>query len=174
VIDLGLDAAVVAVGAALVLVVGWGAWLSTRSAVRGPAWALAHLGPAGRAAPVGVGFGLLVTAAVRPLWVGAGVVYAAGMAWWLIVMLRRSLVRLEALGGLEEMPLDRRRAIVARARTGLLATGAALAVVGLAASAHPVGWVTLALGGVLAAAGLTIHLPAAGSAFGAESPGGYD
>lgn len=147
--ELGPDAALFVLGLAVVVVVAWGASISVRSASRGPRWALDHLATVRPAIFGGVILGLALTAVVRPLWVGLAVLYVALTVLLLSSMLGRSLTRLQDAGGLEELALERRQAIVRRARTMILVSGLVLAGVGLlgsAGGAGPVAWIPALLG----------------------------
>jgi hypothetical protein len=148
-IDLGVEGALVVVGGAVMAVIAWGASLSIRSASRGPRWALAHLVTTRPAVFGGIVIGLALTVLVRPLWAGLAVLYAALTVLLLSAMLRRTLIRLDEAGGLEALPLERRRHIVRRARTLILVAGVVLGVIGVGgalAGGGPVAWVPAALG----------------------------
>lgn len=158
-IELNPEAALLVVGLAFVAVVGWGASISIRSASRGPRWALGHLAAVRPVLVGGVVLGLVVTVAVRPLWAGLAVVYMAFTVLFLSAMLRRSLIRLDASGGLDDLPMVRRREIVRRARRMILVAGIVLAAVGLvgsAAGAGPVAWVPATLGVTLVATAVSL------------------
>ncbi len=157
-IELGRTGAVALVGLATAVAVGWGAYLSVRSATRGPAWALAHLGGAGRWLLAGLVAGLAATVLVRPPWAGLAVSYISGVVWWLSSMLRRNLARLEAAGGFGEVPAARRAEILRRVRR-LLGGGAAALVAIAVASGGAVGVVALGLGAVLAVAAVALRIP---------------
>jgi hypothetical protein len=150
VLEIGSEGATLLVGVAAVLAVGWGALLSVRSAVRGPAWALGHLSQASRVVPIALLVGTVAVFLVRPLWVGFAWLYIGGLVWWLSGLLRRNLVRLEAAGAFAEVPFEARVRIVRRARTMLLIGGGLLLALGLAAfSQGATAWVTAVLGAVL-------------------------
>ena len=128
---------------------GWGAYLSVRSAASGPEWALGHLAGVRPWVAGGVGIGVFVSIAIRPIWIGLAIVYVAATAMLLSVLVRRSLLRLAASGGLEALPLDRRIEIVGRAKRLFWIAGGLLAVIGIAGvaiGAGVVGWITGALG----------------------------
>jgi len=155
---------------AVVFVAGWGSYLSLRSAILGPAWARDHLAVARRIGTAGVVLGAVVTAALRPVWVGIALLYVGAAVLLMIVMVRRSLVRLAEAGGLDALPYERRLAIVTRARRMFGVTGAVLAVVGLAgvaAGAGVPGWIIGALGVTLVATARTIST---GEVVGGERP----
>lgn len=151
-IELGQDAAVLVVGLAAVAAVGWSSYVSVRSAAAGPAWALAHLA---RLRPVWIVLavaGLVSLVAVTPVWAGMGILYILAAVVFLSSTLRKSLMRLEALDGFDELPLERRMRIVGRARRLLLILGLVLAILGgwaLTASAGTVALIVLALGATL-------------------------
>ena len=148
-IDFGAEGALAVVGAAVVVVVAWGASVSIRSAARGPRWALAHLATIRPAVFGGVLMGLALTVLARPLWAGLAVLYVALTVLLLSAMLRRTLLRLDEAGGLEALSLERRRQIVQRARKLILIAGVVLGAIGLGGSvagAGPVAWVPAALG----------------------------
>lgn len=171
-LEVGSEGAVLLVGVAAVLAVGWGALLSVRSAVRGPAWALSHLESANRIVPLALLVGTVGVFAVRPLWVGFAWLYIGGLVWWLSGLLRRNLIRLDAAGALAEVPAEARVRIVRRARTMLLIGGGLLLAIGLAAfSQGATAWVTAALGAVLlVTAGVIRTDGSAGPGEGAGSP----
>jgi hypothetical protein len=149
VIELQPEAATMVVGVAAILVSAWGAALSIRSAARGPRWALGHISSIRPVIVGGLGFGLVLLVAVRPAWAGLAVMYVAATALLLSVMLRRGLTRLDALGGLDDLPIERRRAIVQRARRLILGAGLVLGVLGVGGSVAgvgPVAWIPAALG----------------------------
>ena len=151
-IEIGQDGAILIAGLAAVAAVAWGANLSVRSAVRGPAWALSHLSGAMRYLVGGFAVGAAITILIRPPWAGLAVTYVAAMVWFLATMLRRNLIRVEAAGGFVEVPAERRAQIVTKARRFLYLGAALLAAVGLAAGAQSgaAGWVTLVMAVVLA------------------------
>lgn len=145
-------ATIAVVSLAALLVVGWGASVSVRSATRGPAWALQHLRHSSAVVTAGLVLGVVVLAAVRPVWVGLTVFYMAAMAWWLTTSLRRNLERVEA-SGFDEVPTERRRELVARARRWMVGGAAvigAVAVFDLAGGGTAAWPFTLALAAVLA------------------------
>lgn len=147
------------VGLAVVTVAAWGSFVSIRSSARGPRWALDHLASIRAWVIGGVAVGLLLTLAIRPLWVGLAVLYVALTVVFLAAMLRRALTRLEEAGGLEELPADQRSQIVRRARMLILAAGVllgALGVVGMTAGAGPVAWIPTALGLTLVVTALSL------------------
>ncbi len=158
-IDLGQDGAIIIAGLAAVAAVAWGANLSVRSAVRGPAWALAHLSGANRYLVGGFLVGAAVTFLVRPPWAGLAVTYVAAMVWFLAAMLRRNLIRVDAAGGFVEVAAERRAEIVGKARRFLNLGAAVLAVAGLVAGldSGPAAWVTLAMAVVLAGTALGLR-----------------
>jgi hypothetical protein len=81
-----------------------------------------------------------------------GILYILAAVVFLSSTLRKSLMRLEALDGFDELPLDRRMRIVGRARRLLLILGLLLATLGgwaLTASAGTVALIVLALGATL-------------------------
>ncbi len=167
-LSVGSEGAVVLVGAAAILAVGWGALLSVRSAVRGPAWALGHLTAASRVVPLSLLLGSIAVFLVRPLWVGFAWMYIGGLVWWLSGLLRRNLVRLQEMGGFAEVPVEARIRIVRRARTMLLVGGVVL--LGIGAAAYQQGataWVTAALGAVLLLTAGIIRADESGAAGGA-------
>lgn len=163
-IELGQDAAVLVVGLWAVAAVGWSSYVSVRSAAAGPAWALAHLA---RLRPVWIALaavGLAALVAFSPIWTGMGILYVLAAVVFLSSTLRKSLMRLEALEGFDELPLERRMRIVGRARRLLLILGLVLAGLGgwaLAVSAGSVAWIVVALGATLVG---TAGLLARGSA----------
>jgi hypothetical protein len=149
VIQLGQEAALVVVGVAVTVVAAWGSSVSVRSAARGPTWALGHLAAVRPWVFGGVLAGLLLTGVVRPLWVGLVVLYVAMTVLFLSTMLRRALVRLEEAGGLDELPIERRREIVGRARRTIAIAGVVIGAIGVGGSlagAGPVGWIPAMLG----------------------------
>ncbi|GEM_PF-3228676 len=160
-IQVGQAGAIALVGAAALVAVGWGAFLSVRSAVRGPAWALDHLTGAGRWMLVGLVVGGAVTVLVRPPWAGLAVTYVVGVVWWLTSMLRRNLIRVEAAGGFGEVSPTRRAQILRRARR-LLGMGAG-ALVAIAVLTGDLTGVTavfaLGLAGVLTVAAVGLRIP---------------
>lgn len=108
----------------------WGAFVSVRSAVLGPEWALEHMKRVLPAFIVVTGLGVLVMIWVRPIWVGLSVVYV-GMV--LVIFARRigrSLAHVQAYGDLDPLPKDRQAAVLEKASWSLLAGG--LIVMGLA------------------------------------------
>lgn len=148
-IALGTETALLVVGVAVTIVVAWGSSVSIRSAARGPRWALDHVASVRPFIVGGVATGLFLTVVIRPLWVGLAVLYVALTVVLLAAMLRRALLRLEAAGGLEELPLARRQHIVRRARSLILGAGLVLAAVGVGgtlAGAGAVGWIPAVLG----------------------------
>lgn len=148
-IELGSQAAAVVVGVAVIAVAAWGSSISVRSAARGPRWALEHLATVRRFVTGGMLAGVLLTVAVRPVWTGLAVLYVALTVLLLATMLRRALTRLEDSGGLDQLPLERRTEIVARARRLILVAGGLLAVIGvgaIAAGAGVLGWILAGLG----------------------------
>lgn len=148
-IELGSEAALVVVGIAVTAVASWGSWISVRSAARGPRWALDHLARVRPLVLGGVVLGLILTFVARPVWAGLAVLYVTLTVLLLATMLKRALLRLEASGGLEELPIERRREIVARARRLILVAGILLAAIGAgagAAGAGAVGWIPAVLG----------------------------
>lgn len=148
-IDLGSEAALVVVGIAVIAVAAWGSSISVRSAARGPRWALDHLARVRPFVLGGIFIGLGLTVAARPVWAGLAVLYVALTVLLLVTMLKRALLRLEETGGLDELPLDRRREIVVRARRMILVAGILLAAIGAgagAAGAGAVGWIPAVLG----------------------------
>ena len=148
-IAVGPDAALMIVGMAATVVVAWGSSISIRSAARGPRWALGHLATVRPFVLGGVVAGLVLTLVVRPLWVGLAVLYVALTVLLLAAMLRRALVRLDEAGGLDDLPIERRRLIVRRSRTLILVTGVVLAAVGtggVVGGAGAVAWIPAMLG----------------------------
>jgi hypothetical protein len=159
VIVVGPDAALVIVGLAVTVVVAWGSSISIRSAARGPRWALEHLASVRPVVLGGIAAGLVLTFLVRPLWVGLAVLYVALTVLLLAATLRRALLRLEEAGGLDELPIERRRQIVRRARTLILAAGVVLAAIGVGGSvagAGAVAWVPAILGVALVVTALSL------------------
>ena len=160
-IEVDQPAAIALVGVAATLAVGWGAFLSVRSATRGPAWALAHLSASGPWLVAGLIAGAAITVAVRPPWAGLAVTYVVGVVWWLSAMLKRNLIRVEEAGGFGEVPVARRAAILRRARRLLVFGG--LALVGIALATGDLGGVTslfaLVLAVALLAAAAFIRIP---------------
>ncbi|MEX1003795.1 MAG: hypothetical protein WD990_04525 [Acidimicrobiia bacterium] len=158
-ISVGPDTALVIVGIAVAVVVAWGSSISIRSAARGPRWALAHLATVRPVVLGGVAAGLLLTFLVRPLWVGLAVLYVAMTVLLLAAMLRRALVKLEDAGGFDDLPLERRRHIVRRARTLILIAGVVLAAIGTGGSvagAGAVAWIPAILGIALVVTALAL------------------
>ncbi|HSJ29041.1 MAG TPA: hypothetical protein VLB67_12600 [Acidimicrobiia bacterium] len=148
-IQLGQEAALLVIGIAVTVVAAWGSSVSIRSAARGPRWALDHLASVRPWVVGGVLIGLVLAAAVRPLWVGLVVLYVALTVVFLAAMLRRALVRLEEAGGLDDLPIERRREIVARARRTIGIAGVVIGAIGVGGSlagAGPVGWIPALLG----------------------------
>lgn len=164
-IELSANGSILAVGLAAVAAVGWASYVSVRSASAGPAWALAHLA---RTRPVLIAVAVIGSAAlvaVDPIWVGVGVLYVVAAVGFLVAMLRRTLARLQAVGGFDEIPMHHRVRIVSRATTALAVLGLALAVVGgvgAAMTAGAIAWVVLALGVTLLAAAMLLGRDAAG------------
>jgi hypothetical protein len=145
-------AAFAVVGSAVVLAVVWGAFVSVRSAASGPGWAIVHLGTARVFSAVVTVLSLVAIALVRPVWVGLAVAYVSLVVWFLAAMIRRNLSRLAEAGGFDEIPPERRAAILARARRALLLVGSALLLVGLISIGTEFGalaWVGMAVGGSL-------------------------
>lgn len=159
-IELGLDASVLVAGAAALVAVTWGAALSVRSAALGPQWALDHLRTVRPVWPALAVAGMAVAFVVRPVWIGLALVYMALTLWFMAGTLLRNLRRVDEAGGLTEVPPERRRAILRRARRVLLWGGAVTALVGVAAlSAGVIGWVIVSLGAVLAGTALILGNP---------------
>ena len=151
-IELGSEAALLVVGVAVTAVTAWGSSISVRSAARGPRWALEHLARVRPFVFAAVLAGLVLTFVLSPVWVGLAVLYVALTVMLLATMLRRALIRLDESGGLEQLPIERRREIVGRARRLILISGLVLAAVGvgaIAAGAGSVGWVLGMLGGTM-------------------------
>lgn len=137
------------VGIAVTAVAAWGSSISVRSAARGPRWALDHLARVRPFVLGGVLIGLALTVLARPVWAGLAVLYVAMTVLLLATMLKRALLRLQESGGLEDLPIERRREIVVRARRLILAAGVLLAAIGagaVAAGAGAVGWIPGLLG----------------------------
>lgn len=158
-IEIGSDAALLVLGAAISTVAAWGSSISIRSASRGPRWALDHLGSIRPLVLGGVLVGIVLTLLVRPVWTGLAVSYVAITVLLLAALLRRALTRLDEHGGLEELPIERRRQIVARARRMILGAGvilAAIGVGGVAAGVGAVGWIPLVLGATLVITALVL------------------
>jgi hypothetical protein len=132
VIELNDETAVGVAVSVMVVVVAWGALVSSRTAVRGPAWALGHLRAVGPVFPVAAIVGMVVLATVDPVWVGGVIAYLAVMAWWLARAMRRSLAGAEAAGGFEGLPSASRARIVGKARTGLWVVAGLFALLGVA------------------------------------------
>lgn len=106
---------------------------------------------------------MILIAVVRPVWVGLAVLYVALTVLLLATMLRRALLRLEQSGGLEELPIERRRQIVVRARRLILVAGILLGAVGLGAAvagAGAVGWIPGILGVTLVATAVALSAEA--------------
>lgn len=107
--------------------------------------------------------GVFASLVVRPLWVGLSVVYVAVSVMFLAVLLRRSLIRLAESGGLEDLPLERRMAIVSRAKRMFAIAGGVLTLIGLAGiatGAGAIGWITGALGATLVITATAISVEA--------------
>jgi hypothetical protein len=107
----------------------------------------------------GVVIGLALALLIRPLWVGLAVLYVALTVLMLAAMLRRALARLDEAGGLEDLPLDRRRHIVRRARNLILAAGVVLGAIGVGGvfgGARVVGWIPAILGLTLVVTALAL------------------
>lgn len=158
-IDIGSEAALVIVGLAVTVVAAWGSSISIRSASRGPRWALGHLATVRPFVFGGVMIGLALALLIRPLWVGLAVLYVALTVLMLAAMLRRALARLDEAGGLEDLPLDRRRHIVRRARNLILAAGVVLGAIGVGGvfgGARVVGWIPAILGLTLVVTALAL------------------
>lgn len=149
-VTIGQEGAVLLVGVIAVSAVGWGAVLSVRSAIRGPAWALSHVRAVRRMLPLVVAAGLAVVFLVDPVWAGLAVVYVTALVWWLSGALRRNLERVEATGGFVEIPAESRRRIVRRSRGFLAAAGVLLfAIAAVAVESGATAVVVGALGLVL-------------------------
>lgn len=160
-IEIGSEAALVIVGIAVTIVTAWGASISIRSASRGPRWALAHLAEVRPFIVAGVVVGLVVTAVFRPLWAGLATLYVALTVLLLSAMLRRALVRLDEAGGLDELPVARRRQIVQRARTMILVAGVVIAAIGVGgtlAGVGAVGWIPTVLGATLVVTAVSLSV----------------
>lgn len=165
-IELSQVAATAVVGTVMVATAIWGASFSMRAALRGPEWALSALT---RVTPVLVGailLGLVVTLVLRPAWVGLGTLYVAATVWFLVITLRRSMIRWREMGGFDgEISPERRAAVLGRAR--LMAWVGAAVMVLLAALLWPAGPVlaipALALGAVLAVVGTRLGAAASSS-----------
>lgn len=158
-IELGSEAALIVVGIAVTVVTAWGSSISVRSAARGPRWALGHLARVRPLVLGGVGTGLILTILARPVWAGLAVLYVALTVLLLSTMLKRALLRLEESGGLEELPIERRREIVSRARRLIMVAGVLLAVIGIGsgvAGAGAVGWIPGLLGVTLFVTGVAL------------------
>ena len=158
-ISIGADAALFIVGVAVTVVAAWGSSISIRSASRGPRWALEHLAAIRPYVFGAVVVGLLLTIAVSPLWTGLAVLYVTLTVLLMAAMLRRALVRLEEAGGLDELPVERRRQIVQRSRTVILIAGAVLTAIGLglsSAGVGPIGWIPTVLGITLVVTALAL------------------
>ncbi len=160
-IQVDQPAAIAIVAVAATVAVGWGAFLSVRSATRGPGWALAHLDASGRWLMGGLAVGAVITLVVRPPWAGLAVTYIVGVVWWLSTMLRRNLIRVEAAGGFGEVPVDRRAAILRRARRLLVFGGLALVAIALATGdlTGVTGLFALALAVALLGAAALLRIP---------------
>ena len=155
----GPDAALVIVGIAVTIVVAWGSSISIRSAARGPRWALGHLATVRPYVLGGVAAGLVLAFVVRPLWVGLAVLYVALTVLLLAATLRRALVKLEDAGGLDDLPIERRRHIVRRARSLILIAGVVLAAIGIGGSVAgegAVAWIPAVLGVTLVVTALSL------------------
>lgn len=103
--------------------------------------------------------GLILTILARPAWAGLAVLYVALTVLLLATMLKRALLRLEESGGLEELPIERRREIVSRARRLIVVAGILLAVIGIGsglAGAGAVGWIPGLLGVTLFVTGAAL------------------
>lgn len=160
-IELGSETALVVVGIAVITVTAWGSSISVRSAARGPRWALDHLARVRPFVFAGVASGLILTVVARPIWAGLAVLYVALTVLLLATMLKRALFRLEESGGLEDLPIERRREIVSRARRLILVAGVLLAVVGIGSGltgAGAVGWIPGVLGLTLVVTAVTLSV----------------
>lgn len=125
-LEVGTPAGTAIVVGAMGLVIGWGSVLSVRSAVRGPGWALNHLTAVGRWLRAAIAIAVLAVVLVRPIWVGLTLVYVVAVVWWIVRSIGGNLRMVEATGGFVEIPLDRSRLIVKKARVGLFAAAAAV------------------------------------------------
>lgn len=127
-VTLTRETAVIVVLTAGVLGGLWGGMISVFATLNGPDWAVKHLRrtyPIALAATVA---SVAVLVFVRPLWVGVGVVYVTGIIAWMSRNVTRTLERLRAGGEFEDLPLERRRAVLMRSGRWLLIAGAAFAV----------------------------------------------
>lgn len=88
---LGLVGSSVAIGALILLVGGWGAWFSSSSSRRGPAWALDQLQRFRSLPWVIAAAGLVAVVAAEPLWLGVAMLYVAGVTGWLTRTVRLRL-----------------------------------------------------------------------------------
>ncbi len=159
-IELGSDDATLVSGALVVLAAGWASMVSVRSAVLGPRWTLIHLQRARWGALVATAMGLVAALVLRPLWVGLVAVYVPVAVVALVSMMRRSLQRLDRVGGLDPLPAEAIAGVILRARRSLTVAGGVLvgmAGIGLAAGAGAVAWVVAAVGITVAANGLVIR-----------------
>lgn len=147
------------VGVAVLLAVGWGASLSLRSATRGPGWALHHL-RATRPYLLGAGVGgLALPFVARPRWMGAGMLYVVVSVALASVLVHRALSRVEAAGGLDHVPLERRAGVLAGTARWMIAGGALLMALS-AIDAVGRGWeavIGLLVGGALTATGVAVR-----------------
>lgn len=125
------DAAVTVLGGIVVAVVGGGAWFSVRSAVLGPRWALARAPLVGRAGIVLLVMGLGLWLFGGQPWLGPATVYLGAMVLVMGRMLRKSLMRVENLGGLDDVSAGVRDNVIRRAKLGLVVGGLAFLVGGI-------------------------------------------
>jgi hypothetical protein len=164
VITLPDAAAFTVAGATVVAITAWASFLSVRSAADGPAWAVAHLSGARAALTAVPVAGVLAFLVFEPRWMGLVVAYVglvgAGLSW----ALARSLIRLRDADGFGDVPLERRRLIVSRARRRLTIAGIALVAGGavlIGTGAVGPGLVVAGMGASLAGTALLIAPPAA-------------
>jgi uncharacterized membrane protein YhdT len=114
------DAALAVSGGVMVVIVGGGAWFSTRSAVRGPLWALERVGLLRSFGWFIAAGGLMLSVVTTPRWMGLSVLYLGVIVVVLAGLVGRSLKRVAAFGGLDGLPIASRDALIGRARTGLM------------------------------------------------------
>lgn len=115
-IEIPAETGVILVGAVSALVVAWGVFFSTRAAIQGPVWARRNLESSQPRLMIAVILALIAAALVRPMVFGVALIYLTLMLWYLARMLGRNFNRLAELGGMAELDLDSRAAIIRKAR----------------------------------------------------------
>lgn len=143
----------------MVCAAAWASWVSVRSAVRGPGWALGHFRSTARFTVPAAILSAVVVVVLRPVWVGLSIGYTVAAVALLAWAAGRRLERLAALGGFDPLDSARRGAIVLAARRALILGGAVLIGVAgllLQAGGGPSTWILAAVGGVVSVNGLAI------------------